>query len=714
MRTLAIRPEPARAIDLSGDGWFCETGADPQITLAASAKLLPRGWYRLRLDGIAVKGPLHTVLLVSGPGRPPETLDFQLPPLKAPHCELLLRIDRPFDRLRLARLGSALNLRITGGHLRRMSRVGLLTEALARAPSLTLAAAGWRLLGKKLRSRNRMARILSPLEGTDTAAWLARHQAAREARLTARVEAVDALAKRPGIGIIIDARDGEVSSATVASLLAQRGVAWHAAVLGEGPEQFAVAVRQLGETRAVGVAVRGGAGIGAGLTAGLDAVSGAWILALGSGDRLAEGALSAIADRAAGSPQADAIYWDHAMLDADGVLGWPQLKPDWNEPYFAAFDYIGPAVAFRREAMAAHLERQRTWRAEETAGMPVRFALGRSAEELAHIVDVLSFHRLAGLGSARDPTSRLEDLRAAFAERGEIVAVEADGHGHARLIRPRPSPPPVVSLIVPTRDRLDLLRPCLSGLTERTSYPAIEIIIADNGSRHDVTQAYFRSLARDPRIRVLSMPGEFNFAAINNTAVREARGVLIGFLNSDVEVLEPDWLDIMVAEAVRPGIGAVGAKLLYESGLVQHAGVVLGPGGLAAHPHRFFTADHPGYMNRLAVPQYFSAVTAACMVVARERFLAIGGFDAEAFPVAFNDVDLCLRLGERGWRTYWTPYAVLKHKETASRERDVSRKRRDAWTMEAQRLRERWGAVIARDPCYNPLLTRDREDMSPG
>jgi O-antigen biosynthesis protein len=270
-----------------------------------------------------------------------------------------------------------------------------------------------------------------------------------------------------------------------------------------------------------------------------------------------------------------------------------------------------------------------------------------------------------------------------------------------------------VSLIVPTRDRRDLIEPCIDGLLHRTDYPALEVLIADNDSREPPTLAYLEAIGRDPRVRVVPCPGPFDFAAINNRVAGLARGDVVGFLNDDIEVMAPDWLREMVGHALRPDVGAVGAKLLYPSGLVQHAGVIVGLDGLAGHAHRFYPAAHPGYMGRLQGTQVFSAVTAACLMTRKAAFAEVGGFDETAFPVAYNDVDLCLRLGARGLKTVWTPYAVLRHKETATRERDYSPARLAQYQRESAAFRARWGHVIAHDPHYHPLLTRADESFLP-
>jgi GT2 family glycosyltransferase len=336
-----------------------------------------------------------------------------------------------------------------------------------------------------------------------------------------------------------------------------------------------------------------------------------------------------------------------------------------------------------------------------------RVAGAAGADNVRHVPRVLS-HR-----PAEDGGGGAAQARAACVARLTGAAATPDAHGHVRVTWALPDPPPLVSLIVPTRDGRDLLEPCIEGLLQRTDYPALEVLIADNDSRERRTLAYLEAVARDRRVRVVPCPGAFNFAAINNRVAAMARGDVLGFINNDIEVMAPDWLREMTRHALRPDAGAVGAKLIYPSGLVQHAGVIVGLGGLAGHGHRFYPAAHPGYMRRLQCTQVFSAVTAACLVMRRDVFREVGGFDAAAFPVAYNDVDLCLRLGARGLRTVWTPYAVLRHKETATRERDYAPARLAQYRRESAAFQERWAHVIAHDPHYHPLLTREDERFLP-
>jgi len=226
------------------------------------------------------------------------------------------------------------------------------------------------------------------------------------------------------------------------------------------------------------------------------------------------------------------------------------------------------------------------------------------------------------------------------------------------------------------------------------------------------THRLFAELANQDRIRILPHPGAFNYSALNNFAAREARGTILALLNNDIEVISHDWLEEMVALAVRPQIGCVGAKLLYPSGRVQHAGVYLGLAGLAVHGYRLAARDSPGQLNRMSTVQNVSAVTAACLVIRKSVFDEVGGFDQEALKVALNDLDLCLKVrAVDGYLNLWTPFAELIHHESVSRGSGGVVEARRAW-QERNVMRARWGEALLRDPYYSPNLSDDREDFS--
>lgn len=404
-------------------------------------------------------------------------------------------------------------------------------------------------------------------------------------------------------------------------------------------------------------------------------------------------------------PAVQAAYGDALVVGRDGRPVLPLLRPDFDRDFLMETGYAGPVVAVRRAALkgpTADLP------GSEATDLLLRVADAYGEAAIRHVPAVVSAWRPfddppeePADGALR--AARVEAARRALARRGEDAdATWADGVVAVR--RRLPEPRPLVTAIVPTRDRVELLRTCVESLG-RTDWPDLELIVCDNESRDPATLAYLAELERSGRARVLPCPGPFDFATMNNRAAEAARGRLLAFLNNDVEVEAPDWLALMAAEALRPDVGAVGARLIDGDGRVQHGGVVLGPGGLVSHAHRFFAGEARGYLDRLRATHAVSAVTAACLVIERAKFLSVGGFDAKEFAVDFNDVDFCLRLGETGLRTLMVPRARLLHREAASRR----------WTPEARarheaeiaRLRQRWGGRLAADPHYHPRFDPD-------
>ncbi|MGU3359941.1 glycosyltransferase [Methylobacterium sp. M6A4_1b] len=419
------------------------------------------------------------------------------------------------------------------------------------------------------------------------------------------------------------------------------------------------------------------------------------------GHALVPGARALLAQAFARSPASQLVYGD-ALLGSGTGTAMPLLRPAFDPDYARAVDYLGPVLAVRASALAA---------ITETAGpvsdafdLTLRVAghFGRGA--IGHLPRVLS--RSAAAAAPDTPEQRAATLRRRLDRSGEgAVAVRVEPDGVLTLVHPLPERRPRVSLIVPTRDRVDLLRTCIASLVERTDWPDREILICDNDSREPETLAYFRNLEARGIARIVPCPGPFDFAGMNNRAAAEARGAVLAFVNNDVAALHPDWLERLVREALRPDVGAVGAKLLDGRGRVQHGGVLLGPGGLVTHAHRFFPGDAPGYLAGLRATREVAAVTAACLVVETRKFAAVAGFDAGAFAVDFNDVDLCLRLGAAGYRTLFVPEAVLRHDEAASRRWTPAARERHG--REVAAFRERWGPLLAQDPHYHPGFDPD-------
>ncbi|MFS2065974.1 glycosyltransferase family 2 protein [Duganella sp. CT11-72] len=421
-----------------------------------------------------------------------------------------------------------------------------------------------------------------------------------------------------------------------------------------------------------------------------------------AGDALAPQALAWALDGLA-LPGAQLVYADS---ECDGR---PWFKPAWNPEYALASDYPLDGMLMRADAVRAAGAQA----AADPAALAWQVLAGLwrdGAEAIVHVPRVLYQRRRppdAGQRQARHAAAAAALQRIAPGSTLAPLAPPADAGYAARRVRhPLPAALPAVSLIIPTRDHGDLLQRCIDSIERHTAWPALELIVVDNGSVQPASRRYLRALARRG-VTVLARPGPFNYAALNNDAVALARGEIVGLLNNDVEALHDGWLEELLAALLQPGVVAAGAKLLWPNGMVQHGGVVLGLGNLAGHYGNHLADADWGDHGRNQLSQRVSAVTAACMLLRKRDYLAAGGMDAQAFPVAFNDVDLCLKLQRGGGRIVWTPHARLLHAESASRGHDTTPAQRQRLLRESERLRRRWQAALLDDRAYHPSLSLD-------
>lgn len=384
---------------------------------------------------------------------------------------------------------------------------------------------------------------------------------------------------------------------------------------------------------------------------------------LGPGGRLREGAGPALVGAAARGA-ADVFYGDE---ERGGVFAQPRFKPDYGPIAAQGLDLFGGAWAAR----VGRLRAQGPQRVPQTGIAPPT-----AGARVAHVRRVLTARGDAGARAAS-------------------------------LSPPPPAAPmavgPLAALVIPTRDRADLLGACLRSLERVAAGAAVEIVLVDNGSSAPDALALLADAERRPDVQVARAPGPFNFSALSNLGARLTRAPVLIFLNNDVEAVTADWARALAGWACAPAIGAVGAKLLYEDGRLQHAGVTLGLGGRAAHFERRAPADAPGYFDRLDVAHEVSAVTGAVLAVERAKFDAVNGFDAVNLPIDLNDVDLCLRLRERGWTSLMEPRVRLLHKESASR--GVGEPGEGRYAAEADYFTRRWAGALHDDPFFHPALS---------
>lgn len=413
-------------------------------------------------------------------------------------------------------------------------------------------------------------------------------------------------------------------------------------------------------------------------------------------DRLNDYTVAVVAERAAANPRKLVLYGDEDRIGGDGRYAAPCLKPDWSPLFERRRPYVG-ADFFMRPSF---LKQRRLSVRDLVEGRHRSMLQGVRADRIGHIRRVLVTRPLRAV-SSEHPGSALETkpARPARRSRPEIVAPRSPTRA-VRLVR---TEKPIATIIIPTKDQSHLLSACIEGLRERTALGQFEAIIVDNGSQEPQTFQLYERLKADPRFSILQRPGPFNFSNLCNEAARHARAGILVFMNNDIAMVEDRWLDPLVDLAARPEIGAVGAKLLFPSGKLQHAGVIVGMGGFADHIHRNDEPSSPGYLERLSVPHELSAVTGACVAVEARKFWAIGGFDGENLPVELNDIDLCLRLNEKGWKTVFTPDSVLIHHQSASRGFSVKPFKR--YHKERMYFRSRWANLLRDDPYFNPALS---------
>jgi len=443
----------------------------------------------------------------------------------------------------------------------------------------------------------------------------------------------------------------------------------------------------------------------------LSMARGSYVGLLDHDDELRPHALLEMAEAIVAAPGLGLLYSDEDKLDEEGRRFDPYFKPDWNPDLLLSQNYVCHFTVIRTDLVHKVGGFRRGFEGSQDHDLFLRCIEELPAGGIHHVPRVL-YHWRAIRGStalSRDAKDYAADAGARavsghLERRHPAARVEALSHGHYRVRWPLPEPPPKVSLVIPSRDRVDLLRTCVDSILAKTRYPAYEVVVVDNQSSDAAALDYLAHIDRDPRVRVLRYDAPFNYSAINNWAVGQCDGAVIGLLNNDVEVISPNWLDEMVSQAIRPGIGAVGAMLYYPDDTIQHAGVVLGVHGVAAHRYSGMPRGYPGHGGRARVAQQLSAVTGACLVVTRASYESVGGLD-EALQVAFNDIDFCLRLAEAGYRNIWTPFAELYHHESASRGSEDTEEKKKRFASEVALMARRWDSRLNNDPAYSPNLS---------
>jgi len=449
--------------------------------------------------------------------------------------------------------------------------------------------------------------------------------------------------------------------------------------------------------------------ISAATNTSLQMAKGDFIALLDHDDELSTHALYHVAAALNKQPEAQLLYSDEDKIDSKGRRFSPYFKPDWNHDLLTSQNYINHLGVYRTSVarfiggFRDGLEGAQDW------DFALRFIETIKPTQIVHLPYVLYHWRSIPGSTAHAVTEKnyvieaaVKAIRDSWTRKQASVSVSHISQGHFRT-RHFIANHPLVSIVILTRNKLDLLKPCLEGLFCQTHYSSMEIVVVDHDSDEQDMLMYLEEVSNQGKIRLLQYSGPFNFSEINNWAVGQTRGEVICLLNNDIEPIAADWLEEMVSHSIRPEIGAVGAMLYYPDDTIQHAGIIFSNEA----PHHIY-AKLPrgwgGYLNRGLLVQNLCAVTAACLVMRREVWEEVGGMDEANFPVAYNDVDLCLRIMQKGYRNLWTPFAELYHHESATRGPEDTPEKKQRFAKEMAALHKRWAKLLIHDPAWNPNL----------
>jgi glycosyltransferase involved in cell wall biosynthesis len=444
----------------------------------------------------------------------------------------------------------------------------------------------------------------------------------------------------------------------------------------------------------------------------LKMANGEFIVFMDHDDLLSPTALYYVVNELNKNPELDFLYSDEDKIDESGKRYDPYFKPDWNPHLFLGQNYLNHLTAARKslvmdvDGFRQGLEGSQDW------DLYMRLIEKIDPVKICHIPYVL-YHWRASTGSTALSAEEKPYIMDAqekvlldhFERIGQKVILQKLASGYWFPHFPCPDPLPLVSIIIPTKDKVNLLERCIQSIQSKTSYPNYEILVVDNLSQEKSSINYLQTLRNSTRIRVIEYSNPFNFSAINNFAVNQSNGSVVLLLNNDTEVITENWLEQLVSYASIPDIGAVGTMLYYPDNNIQHAGVILGIGGVAGHAYLGSPRGSNGQFGRLNLVQNLSSVTAACLAIEKRKYLEVGGLNEQDLKIAFNDVDFCIKLLQKGYRNLWTPHVELYHYESASRGYEDTPDKKKRFEAEVLYMLKKWEGILDFDPAYNPNLS---------
>ena len=579
---------------------------------------------------------------------------------------------------------------------------------------------------EELRKQNKPKGFLSRLFGKESVAeggyeaWLARHKVDKR---TLRRQKHAAFAQKPLISIVIPLYCTPLPylKELLESVRRQSYENWQLCLADGSPDDKVkefIEKHYGREKRIVYRKLEENGGISVNTNEAVALAAGEYLMLCDHDDTLEPDALYEIV-KAINDTGADVLYTDEDKVSMDGRHYFdPNFKPDFNLFRLRENNYICHIFVVKKSLT----DETGLLRSEFDGAQDFDFILRccEKAQKITHIPKVLYHWRCHMDSTAADPSSKAyayEAGRKAVREHYQRLGIDAKVEMTERpgwyRSHVKVQGNPLISVIIPNKDHTDDLELCLFSMTRKSTYRNYEILIVENNSEKEETFEYYRKLPdRYPKARVLTWEKEFNYSAINNFAAKEAKGEYLLFLNNDVEILTPDWMEEMLQNCQQENVAAVGAKLYYPDDMIQHAGVVLGLGGIAGHIMCRASKEDPGYFGRMISVQEISAVTAACMMVKKSDFDAVGGLD-ETFQVAFNDIDLCMKFRAAGKKIIFTPYAELYHYESKSRGLEDTPEKQFRFDKEVKRFQEKWAQQLEMgDPYYSPNLSVTEGDCS--
>jgi GT2 family glycosyltransferase len=460
--------------------------------------------------------------------------------------------------------------------------------------------------------------------------------------------------------------------------------------------------------------------ISANSNSALSVATGDFVALMDSDDLIPEDALYLVAEEINAHPKVDLIFSDEDKIDIEGRRYDPYFKPDWNQALILSQNTFSHLGVYRHSLVKKVGGFRLGFEGSQDHDLVLRCADATDASKIRHIPHILYHWRAIPESTAvtsevkpyawKAGARAIEEHLARNGIKGQVTRALKSFY---QVSYDPPSECPKVSIIMPSGCKLELLRPCLCELLARTTYPNFEVLLTVNEIRFKIEEqaACLKDFAKDPRVRVLVYKDrDFNYSWVNNWAAKQAIGSILCFMNDDIKIITTDWLEKLVVRLQLNRVGAVGVMLYYPSETIQHAGVILGIYGVAAHVFRDIVRGFDGYFGRAGLEQDLSCVTAACVAVRREIFEELNGFD-ERFAIAFNDVDFCIRLRDKGWRIIWTPEVQHYHIESQTIGHHSSGERATAFQKEVRMMRDQWGAILDSDPFYNPNLSLQSHNM---